>query len=81
MTDLSSSRRNADPCTGLRGTEHASSGLLVGGDDTAWGSFHLFLGVFLGVLVPVCGLDVPSGHPPAGAIGVLLPVPERGGRR
>jgi hypothetical protein len=37
MTDLSSSRRPADPRTRLRGTEHPSSGLLVEVADTAWG--------------------------------------------
>ena len=70
MTGLSSSRRHADPCTGLGGTERPSSGLLVEADDTAWGWFHLFLGV----LVPVCGFDVHSGHPAARAVGVVLAV-------
>jgi hypothetical protein len=77
MTDLSSSRRHADPRTGVRGTEHRSSGLLVEVDYTAWGWFHLFLGV----LVLVCGLDMLSGNPAAREVGVVLAVPARGGRR
>jgi hypothetical protein len=77
MTDLSSSRRHADPRTGLRGTERPSSGLLVEVDHTAWGWFRLFLGV----LVLVCGFDMLSGHPAARAVGVVLAVLARGGRR
>jgi hypothetical protein len=77
MTDPSSSRRHADPRTGLRGTERPSSGLLVTVDHTAWGWFQLFLGV----LVLVCGFDMRSGHPAARAVDVVLAVPTRGGRR